>query len=365
MFCSINIPSGLPLSKMDYYRARICGKFRNQYDGRSSTSALRVWSDIEYKLGGAEMMQRFLVHFCCVKLYSTQSGDSEDRRLNIENAFHYRETISEYTVQSMMERYLQNAKLETIMDDLSNYSLIFREVTSTNQYRVFPNKAQNHSLQLLRYISAQKERRSCDLWITLALGVISLNPHAAISQKFWNQLEILFAFLLVTKKDVEQMVATCDEILRNVHKLGTINNENYDWRKVIRLSDRNAARFQSSIEGEIYSENPFGARYLLLAIEVRRQQAALLDGLEMNSISTTVEHICPQNPRQGSNWTKSPWAEWKRDGWENKFGNLALLERSHNSEVQNFDWEIKRTKYVEDRKGTYNLVLFLSLYLKT
>ncbi|KAI9138885.1 hypothetical protein BKA69DRAFT_713855 [Paraphysoderma sedebokerense] len=68
--CSFNLSSGIPSPALEYYRARLYERLIRNMNGWHAQLALRDWNQIEVNLGGAESMQQFLIHFCCVQLYS-------------------------------------------------------------------------------------------------------------------------------------------------------------------------------------------------------------------------------------------------------------------------------------------------------
>ncbi|WP_163558795.1 DUF262 domain-containing protein [Halomonas sp. NO4] len=66
--------------------------------------------------------------------------------------------------------------------------------------------------------------------------------------------------------------------------------------------------------------------------------------------TTTIEHVLPQNPSDGSQWLND-WSEAQREYWANRLGNLVLLSRQKNSEASNYDFDLKKKKYFQTRNG--------------
>lgn len=66
--------------------------------------------------------------------------------------------------------------------------------------------------------------------------------------------------------------------------------------------------------------------------------------------TTTIEHVLPQNPSEGSQWLEN-WPEEEREEWTNRLGNLVLLSRQKNSEASNYEFDLKKQKYFQTRNG--------------
>ena len=64
----------------------------------------------------------------------------------------------------------------------------------------------------------------------------------------------------------------------------------------------------------------------------------------------TVEHVLPQNPKVDSQWLDD-FTEDQRTYWTHRLGNLLLLNRTKNSQAQNFDFTVKKSKYFTSGKG--------------
>ncbi|KAI9136013.1 hypothetical protein BKA69DRAFT_1129518 [Paraphysoderma sedebokerense] len=358
VFCSINLPSGLPLATMDYYRARLYGRLIKDMKDRPAQFLLREWNEIESNLGGAEQMQKFLLHFCCIQLCSDIRKD-ESESVYIANAFDKKESVREPTIQTLLQKFFDRTAAKEITNELRKFSISYKKIARTEGYlKITKNSAgkksasktvANYPLYLLRYMSEQKlQRRHWDLWITIALKANSIYQIKK-SSTFWEKLERLFAFLVITKTTTKQCFQICMGILQQLHQKKSVTDK-YEWNE-LDLSDENVKAFRRVIKGNIYSKHPFAARYLLLNLEARKCQVNLLQALTLENVAATVEHICPQKPRKGTNWLRQPWSEDLRNHWLNKFGNLTLLERSHNSGVLNHGWQDKADDYMEDAEG--------------
>ncbi|KAI9136012.1 hypothetical protein BKA69DRAFT_1171075 [Paraphysoderma sedebokerense] len=350
VFCSINLPSGLPFARMDLYRANLYGTLQTGGVGDGNAQrCLRDWNDIERSVGSAVEMQRFLIHFCCVQMYSDDSRDAQSRNHAICNALDRQESISEPMIQVLLIGFFNRLHNDRITQELRRFCTLYRRVVRTQQYLRNADPPRRHPLHLLRYMSTQTQK--WDLWITIALKAASVAAPNSPNLIFWKKLEIRFAYWLSTRARTVEIVAACDEILKSFNGLqpNQVGNH-YQWNQ-LDLNEQEVTTFRRTINGNIYRKSPFAARYLLLHLEQRRSHLELLTALVSGRIAATVEHICPQTPRQDSNWLQEPWSDGERRQLVHQIGNLAILEKTHNTEVLNFGWNVKSEVYRNNRRG--------------
>ena len=112
------------------------------------------------------------------------------------------------------------------------------------------------------------------------------------------------------------------------------------------LSDDEKQETCERIGGEIYLVNPV-RKYVLLRLD---SIIAANPGASYSHKIITVEHVLPQNPKDDSQWLKD-FSDEERLHWTNRLGNLLLLNRTKNSEAQNYDFDLKKLKYFTSRKG--------------
>lgn len=68
------------------------------------------------------------------------------------------------------------------------------------------------------------------------------------------------------------------------------------------------------------------------------------------TVTITVEHVLPQNPKTGSQWM-ADFTGAQRGLWTHRLANLVLLNRAKNAEAQNYDFPTKKTKYFASKNG--------------
>ena len=104
--------------------------------------------------------------------------------------------------------------------------------------------------------------------------------------------------------------------------------------------------FLANIQSDIY-----GRRYtlaLLMLIDYKYRDKS--EWKEFGTIS--IEHILPQNPKQGSQWMKD-FTEEQRSYYTHKIGNLCLIGRRKNSSLGNLDYKDKLKRYFEKNIGSF------------
>lgn len=93
--------------------------------------------------------------------------------------------------------------------------------------------------------------------------------------------------------------------------------------------------------------------YLILRLD-----SFVSDGAaEYNSNILTIEHVLPQTAKEGSDW-ESKWPNIEdRNHWVHKIANLVPLTKRHNSEAQNYEFNVKKEKYFRSKAGTSSYAL--------
>lgn len=116
----------------------------------------------------------------------------------------------------------------------------------------------------------------------------------------------------------------------------------------LQLTPVEQARIYKRLDGPVYDEFAAHTRTTLL---LRLDTLVSSDDATYNYKTISIEHVLPQNPRDGSTWL-----EWfpdvqLRSEWVHRLGNLVLLNRRRNSAASNFDFERKKTEYFGSRDG--------------
>ena len=110
----------------------------------------------------------------------------------------------------------------------------------------------------------------------------------------------------------------------------------------LQLSPKEKGETWSNLNGALYDTHyPRALSVILLRID-----ALLSDGSKtMHHDLVTVEHVLPQNPKDGGQWVRWVPEKEKRAAWVHRLGNLALLSRKKNSSASNYEFDRKKSAY--------------------
>lgn len=180
-------------------------------------------------------------------------------------------------------------------------------------------------------------------WIPPSIQYLSRHGNSPDKLKnFFVDLERLAAGMMILQTDVYSRIERYGEVLKYIER----EDDLYCAESPLQLTEREAAGITTALNGDVYLMSR-GKQYILLRLD-----AALAEGVASYDYQVvTVEHILPQKPAEGS-----IWFEWFPDSSEREkyvhcIGNLALLSRRKNSQVQNWDFKKKKKKYFAAHKG--------------
>ena len=103
--------------------------------------------------------------------------------------------------------------------------------------------------------------------------------------------------------------------------------------------------FMRSVETAVYGRR--FTRYLLIKLDFFYHDHAH----RMTFESLSVEHVLPQNPANGSQWSKD-FTEEQRKEYTNKLGNLVLITTHKNTSQGRSDYAEKKERYFKSRINT-------------
>jgi hypothetical protein len=161
-------------------------------------------------------------------------------------------------------------------------------------------------------------------------------------KEFFTDLERLAAVLMIIRADVNDRIERYGRLLLGIE-------ENVDFSKaesVLQLTADEKRATIDTLNGDLYTMKRI-RQYILLRLD------SILSGGEASYDYPiiSIEHVLPQNPSEGSIWSKWFPNEDQRQSYVHRLGNLVLLSRKKNSEAQNYDFETKKEKYFATRRG--------------
>ena len=90
------------------------------------------------------------------------------------------------------------------------------------------------------------------------------------------------------------------------------------------------------------------AKYFLLRLELLASE----HDAPVDYSAKSIEHVLPQTPKKGSDW--EGWNNLDEiDEYVNTVGNLVLLSKGKNSSAKNYNFDVKKDKYLNPRVTSY------------
>lgn len=162
---------------------------------------------------------------------------------------------------------------------------------------------------------------------------------------FFKKLERLAAYLNITSKDINKRIERYSKILSEI-EAGIHSMQSP--LQTVELTDEEKKEFLETLDGNIYGLTARRRNYVILRLD----SFVSCGGASYDSRILTIEHVLPQTVNPKSNWAKLWPNEDDRNIWLNKIANLVPLTRRHNSQAQNYDFDVKKTSYFTGKNGT-------------
>lgn len=303
---------GLPLTPPDIFKSQVIGAIAEE----DRATYADLWEDLEQELGRNEFGELFLY-----------------LRTIVSKARAVRGLLVEFPEQ-VLSNYLPSDGAGFIDNLLEPYALADQRLI--NQDFDAGGTWDNVNAWLKRLVQIDNaDWRPPALW---ALKNHGDDPE--FLNAFLTKLERLAASLLIRR------VYTTPRVLRYLDLLKQLDAGDGLESLAFELSDEEKKETRERISGEIYLVTPV-RKYVLLRLD---SIIAASPGASYAHKIITVEHVLPQNPRADSQWVRD-FTEEERAHWTHRIGNLLLLNRTKNSEAQNYDFDVKKAKYFISRKG--------------
>ena len=117
------------------------------------------------------------------------------------------------------------------------------------------------------------------------------------------------------------------------------------------VPDDEKAEARQALDGEIYRTlRSVRRKYVLTRLD---SLLAKESGVTYNHKIISVEHVLPQTPEEGSEWTRL-FTEDERRFWTHRLGNLLLLNQRTNSAANRKPFEQKKTSDFQSKGGGTN-----------
>jgi uncharacterized protein with ParB-like and HNH nuclease domain len=185
-------------------------------------------------------------------------------------------------------------------------------------------------------------------WVPTAIYYLSkYRSEPEQLSNFFRLLERLASILMINRISVNDRISRYAKLLSAID-----SNSEFLNTSALHLSDIEKGWAVSQLNGDLYQIKQIRVMVLL------RLDSELSDGMAVyNHPRITVEHVMPQNPKDGSEWMKWCPSYIQREALVHSLGNLALLSRTKNSAANNYEFAKKKTAYFNPKNGHTAFVL--------
>ncbi|MFO7578765.1 MAG: DUF262 domain-containing HNH endonuclease family protein [Nitrosomonas halophila] len=156
------------------------------------------------------------------------------------------------------------------------------------------------------------------------------------------QLERLAYYLFMTRADVNARMSRYADVLDELEPVADAKPRSGSRVRSTGLTlspDEIFALFKA-LDSDIYL-----ATRVVKPILLRLEQASIDGSANYDYPTISVEHVCPQTLKEGSQWATWFVTPETHSEWVHTLSNLVLLNFRKNSSSQNFDFDVKKTKY--------------------
>lgn len=229
-----------------------------------------------------------------------------------------------------------------IENTLSPYADAFHVIKNSTYVSASGADAVNDILRWLNRIDNSD-------WIAPAMQFyVKYKDDAALINRFLRKLERLAAYMRAVSMDVSHRIERYADILNDME-----THAGGDFGNAIELTKEEIQEFLGRLSSDMFKMVSKKRNYLILRLD-----SFVSDGAaSYDSKILTIEHVLPQTVPKGSGWEKAWPDEEERKQWLHKIGNLIPLTKRHNSQAQNYEFDVKKEKYFKGKAGTTSYAL--------
>ncbi|WP_405476615.1 DUF262 domain-containing protein [Streptomyces sp. NBC_00009] len=309
---------GMDLSPTDIFKSHIIGAL----DEKASEECARKWEDAEEALGRDDFADLFL-HLRMV--FAMKRAE--------------RELLKEFPEQ-VLSRYLPGKAESFVNDVVVPYADAYVQIRDASYPAASGAEQVNAWFKRLQQID-NNDWRPAALWALRNHG-----DDPAWLDRFFGALERLAASMFIRRVYTTPRVTRYADLLRELNAGKGLDATSFA------LTDTEKVETLARLDGDIYLVTKT-RKYVLLRLD---ETLAGKPGVSYDHTLITVEHVLPQNPKQGSQWLRH-FTDERRTEWTHRLGNLVLLNRTKNAYAQNYDFTEKKAKYFTGRHGVSTFAL--------
>lgn len=211
-------------------------------------------------------------------------------------------------------------------------------------------ESSTHSTEINNWLSWLGRIDNFD-WIPPAILYLDRHRHDSERiERFLCRLERLAATMYVRRAGINERIDRYAALLTEIEQTGDVT----DIGSAVDLTDEERASTLRRLDGDVYLDKT--RLYVLLRLD----DAKNAGGATYEHKILTVEHVLPQGPHEDSEWVKL-FTEDQRKTWTHRLGNLVLLTRRKNSSAQNYDFDVKKSKYFAGPDGASPFLLTMDV----
>lgn len=194
-------------------------------------------------------------------------------------------------------------------------------------------------------------------WVPPALVIVSTWQGAPDElERALSGLERLASLLMVGRADVNERINRYAALLA----VFTASKDIEAACTAMAPTADELRRARELANGDLYLNTRVRA-YVLLRLDAALAGSKVPNPQE----NPTVEHVLPQTPPAGSQWSIWWPDEEELASWMHRLGNLLLLSRRKNSQAQNFEFDVKKNKYFSTKGGVSSFPLTTQVLQET
>lgn len=253
-----------------------------------------------------------------------------------------RKTLQDEFYAFVLPEINEKTAIDFIDGSLEPYSEAYRVITESDYVAATNADRVNDILKWLNRIDNSD-------WVPVAMLYYTLHKNDPILMDgFLRRLERLAAYMRANSWDVSHRIERYSRILTEIEDCRQIG-----FGEAIELTAEEKQEFLDRLESDIYKMVSKKRNYLILRLD-----SFVSDGAAAyDSKVLTIEHVLPQTVASGSEWEKQWPDPDERSLWLHKIGNLLPLTKRHNSQAQNYEFEVKKEKYFKSKAGTTSFAL--------
>lgn len=339
LFESLN-NRGVPLSAMDIIKNKMLAQMERKH-GADIDDSFEQWQKIIEAVPDVQDQERFLRHFY--------------------NAFKHRKEVRVEKV-TKATRSLIIRIFETLI--VRNAAQLFEELTQSAETYGHLLQAEYSPKQLAANLTELKRIGSTPVYLLL-LYLFSIDEHHFEDEKFLLRVvDLMRRYLIrrnVTDKPPTRQMdqGLIDLVEACATRISGGLNLEFDWfveKLLDYVKPASVDEFRSTLEGDIYKNNTWMARYVLIQIDQMNNSKEFYSPDfwardDKDRFIWTVEHVLPQADKLPDHWVKMiaggdrKKASDLQDAWVHRLGNLTMS--GYNSDLSTTSFE-KKQKLVKD-----------------